>query len=891
MANSSMPPSLQVISADGDMIDAEISSDAGHSHNDIDIDIDLSGTPHGINDDIDYMMDDTDAQQEIHPQHVQPQIANDDNMIDEIEDIETPEEVMIDEITVPEDDAAIGSTLDSQNNPDAFFDEIDFDDNEPYKQHDISGEPSTAENLVETTSRHGATEQPALTDEAADSHQFTSGHHGRDESLTAAAAEENTGGSQQKDVKLPPLSSGHSPEKKSDEPVASPENLSSPAKAVSSNVAKPSEDETAPQPNPSALDNVGQTHVAGHASDGSHDKHGPSANAPVTYDDQTVENTYTDDAEDLRTAHYIPTIVVDFNDEQFSLFPPLTGDTQLQQYESFYSLIDDTQLASKNINELFAVLRINLGNSVAVDEELEFQVHDLGLNISEVCCYARKAHTQGLKPSQTCTECFNFSFEMICDLFHRLNYNDGESNAQPLFVTLIKKPRFSSRFLKLQDAADQGLGRSSIDFLQTSEEEWDTEQHEDVPYDEGQKEDEAQAVFEGSGESVFEDPTAPGDDSHDLNQGAESHDLSNLGHDGESQALENETQDVAYTQEQDFNFEDPAWENQATEGYDSVSERYDHAQLGSPVEAFEQAAPDETTAEGYAEEGDDLFDFGDVGEGDVEASSGSHTLGDDEADRSCQWSEILISDDGLGWLTWELDSDDKPAVDEAQTEPSEAAQLYTADENPEDEHLDSNDHHQEDTQSADFPDTEGSHFDSAENHTDDPRRDKAANNLDAEEFNDDSGVQDQQWHDFQADEFWEGEDGGDNPDGHPGAANVQEPDPRDDLGSPHDDGNYQATNDSGQHGEVRREGVTDDDDFLIDWSDNEEETKPSVAKPSTEPLPRSALRKRSYDGVDSDVEDPAQDQIPPKRTRVDTALQPDSFNSPARRTIESGPMN
>src|SRR5215469_10920760 len=163
-----------------------------------------------------------------------------------------------------------------------------------------------------------------------------------------------------------------------------------------------------------------------------------------------------------------------------------------------------------------------------------------------------KSSNPRLKLLQTCTDCFNFSFEMICDLFHRLNYNDGEQDAQPLFVSLIKKPRFSSRFLKLQEAADQGLGRSSIDFLQNSEEEWDTEQHEEGQYDDGQKEDEVQAGFETSGESVPEAPTTLGDDSKEVNQSAESQDPSNLDHDGESHTPEHETPGVTYSQEQDF---------------------------------------------------------------------------------------------------------------------------------------------------------------------------------------------------------------------------------------------------------------------------------------------------------------------------------------------------
>jgi len=474
---------------------------------------------------------------------------------------------------------------------------------------------------------------------------------------------------------------------------------------------------------------------------------------------------------------------------------------------------------------------------------------------------------------------------MICDLFHRLNYNDGEQDAQPLFVSLIKKPRFSSRFLKLQEAADQGLGRSNIDFLQNSEEEWDTEQHEEGQYDGGQKEDEVQAGFETSGESAPEDPTTLGDDSKEVNQSAESQDPSNLDHDGESHAPEHETQGVTYSQDQDF-FEDHTWEDQPTEPYHSVSKPHHQAQLGSPVEVFEQVPVGETTTEGYPDDGDDLFDFGEVGDGDLEASSGSHTLGNDEADRICQSSETLISD-GLGWLTWESDSDDKPTVDKAQTGPSEVTQLYVTDDSLEDKHHDSNHLDHFDTEAVDFLDTEGTHFHSAENQRDD----EAANNLDVEEFNDELDVQDQQWDDFQADESWEVEDVGSNPDHHPGAANIQEPDHQDDPGSSHDDGKYQSTNDPGQREEVNKEGVADDDDFLIDWSDNEEETKPSVAQTSTEPLSESTPKKRSYHDFDSDIEDPIQDHTPPKRTRLDLAQKPDSSKSTNHRSIESGPVN
>ena len=879
MASTSMPPSLQVTPADGDMIDAEISSDVGVSHNDFDIDIDLSGTPHEIHDDFDYMMDDTDTQQEIHQQHVQPQVANDDNMVDEIEDIGTAEEVMVDEITVPEDDALVGSPFESQkNNPDAFSDEIDFDDDEQRTQNDTSGEPNASEKLVDTN-QHEATEQPTLTNETTGSDQFATDHNGGDGSHIATAAKDNTSGSQRKDVGNTPISSWRSPEKKSNEPVASPENLSSPAKSISSNIAKPSEVETVSQPDSSALANVDTTHVAGYAPNNSHDEHKAATSTQVTYDELTTEETYTGDAEDLRSSHYISTIVVDFNDEQFSLFPPLTGDPQLQQYESYYSLIDDTQVASKNINELFATLRTTLGNSVTLEEELEFQVHELGLYISEVCCCSPKSSVPILKLLQTCTDCKDFSFEMICDLFHRLNYNDGEQDAQPLFVSLIKKPRFSSRFLKLQEAADQGIGRSSIDFLQNSEEEWDTEQHEEGQYDSGQKEDEIQAGFEPSEESLPEGPTTLGDDSKEANPKAESQDPSNSDHDEESHTPEHKTEGVTYSEEQDFDFEDHTWEIQPTEEYHSVSKRY-QSQL---VEVFEQVPAVKATTEGYPEEGDDLFDFGEVGDGDLEASSGSHTLGNDEVEQICQSSETLISF-GLGWLTWELDSGDKPTVDKAQTGSSEITQPHMANESLEDKHPDSSHLDQVDTQAADFLDTEGTHFHSAENQLDDLERDdEAANNLDTTEYHEEPEIQDQQWDDFQVDESWEIEDDGPNPVHH-----IQEPDHQDNLDPPHDDGNYQNTNDPGTHEEVHKEDIADDDDFLIDWSDNEEETKPSVTKTSTEPLSESTPRKRSYNDFDSDIEDPIQDHTPPKRTRLDLAQNPDSSGGTTNRSVESG---
>ena len=86
-----------------------------------------------------------------------------------------------------------------------------------------------------------------------------------------------------------------------------------------------------------------------------------------------------DEATSRESAHVHPVVVL-YQDNEISLFPPLDSD---DEHTNTYFLQNE-QIAGDSIKALFGALRSILGESISEQEELVLDINDLDLHISEV---------------------------------------------------------------------------------------------------------------------------------------------------------------------------------------------------------------------------------------------------------------------------------------------------------------------------------------------------------------------------------------------------------------------------------------------------------------------------------------------------------------------------
>lgn len=190
----------------------------------------------------------------------------------------------------------------------------------------------------------------------------------------------------------------------------------------------------------------------------------------LTHETQDVEEQQSTSTQSLH-----PVVVV-YNEEEISLFPPNDGDTS----GSFYFLQDE-ELAHGSIRSLLDACRQILGDTVQHEDELEIDVAELGLRLSE----------ESLDAAQ-CT------FAQVLDAYIQLHRNDGVENPGPLYVTLSTRTKFSARLEAIMKAVSDGKGMSDLPFPDYGAEE---EPYSDSP-------DHHQQEFESHAEESGQAPDA-----------------------------------------------------------------------------------------------------------------------------------------------------------------------------------------------------------------------------------------------------------------------------------------------------------------------------------------------------------------------------------------------
>ncbi|KAK2762224.1 hypothetical protein FQN54_001234 [Arachnomyces sp. PD_36] len=135
----------------------------------------------------------------------------------------------------------------------------------------------------------------------------------------------------------------------------------------------------------------------------------------------------------------LPPIKVLYQENEISLFPPREGDSS----EIFF--LQDEDLASESLSELFKACREVLGDHIGKGEELTLDIDTLNLHLNE-----ESRRTADL------------TLYEIVEVYIHLCHNDGVDEPEPLYIALGSKTNFLTKYSNLVTAADSGGGFSSL---------------------------------------------------------------------------------------------------------------------------------------------------------------------------------------------------------------------------------------------------------------------------------------------------------------------------------------------------------------------------------------------------------------------------------------------
>lgn len=135
-------------------------------------------------------------------------------------------------------------------------------------------------------------------------------------------------------------------------------------------------------------------------------------------------------------------VIVIYEDNEIYLFPPKNQDASNTYF------LEDESLAASSMKELFGACRTVLGQSINDDLELELDVAELGLTLSEDSPYSETSNL--------------ISF---LDLYLQLCRHDRIEAPGPLFVTLSTRNRYIACLTRLTDAVKEGKGLSQLHML------------------------------------------------------------------------------------------------------------------------------------------------------------------------------------------------------------------------------------------------------------------------------------------------------------------------------------------------------------------------------------------------------------------------------------------
>ncbi|GAB1217876.1 hypothetical protein ATERTT37_007119 [Aspergillus terreus] len=331
-------------------------------------------------------------------------------------------------------------------------------------------------------------------------------------------------------------------------------------------------------------------------------------------------------------------VKVYYQDNEISLFPPQEGDSS----ETFF--LEDEGLAYEPLGKLFASCREVLRDHVGENEVLVMDVDSLNIQLTEDSMHISKV-----------------TLHQIVDLYLRLCHNDGVDEPEALYLTLSTRLTIAAEVSDLTLAASEGKGLSQIHS-------WDGYQEADAetgnaggqtprdPHDEAFPVGEDQQSTTGSGveaqtETVQHEETADQDEKdHGLEQNVSlgRHTDSGLGiqDNGPPQARlnGNESQEPQETEEPEH--EDESYDIRDGEGPEDPS--YDSEEQHTESTATITQLPATELAEGQnPEEDDDVAGEDHIVPGADDETYDPDFVGDDYVDEYQRHDDERDDNDGL----------------------------------------------------------------------------------------------------------------------------------------------------------------------------------------------------------------------------------------------------
>ncbi|TGZ78970.1 hypothetical protein EX30DRAFT_397478 [Ascodesmis nigricans] len=160
----------------------------------------------------------------------------------------------------------------------------------------------------------------------------------------------------------------------------------------------------------------------------------------------THEESVASSDDDVDNYNYPPPVIVNYEDNQVSLFCPPSIWSEDDAFAAYQDLpkdyfLEHAELCDGNLIEVFARLRGVLGESVGKDDELVMHIGKLGMTIGE--------HNGA---------CHSFSLRQILDTYSALCRRDGLEVAYPLEMDLYPQPSFSGFMNLMTTMLEEGMG-------------------------------------------------------------------------------------------------------------------------------------------------------------------------------------------------------------------------------------------------------------------------------------------------------------------------------------------------------------------------------------------------------------------------------------------------
>ncbi|RSL44182.1 hypothetical protein CEP53_011347 [Fusarium sp. AF-6] len=162
------------------------------------------------------------------------------------------------------------------------------------------------------------------------------------------------------------------------------------------------------------------------------DEHPEGETVDLEHDDHST----TGDDSAAKPETEFPTITVQYKGDEFPLFSATS--------DGFFT---DTSILDETLEKLLAGLRSELENEIAEDDELVFQVDELGLELAE--------STQGELMT-------NVTFRQIVEIFDLLVKNQDPDGSKTLYTYLFTKPNTEKRLESLIESAAAGKGLDEV---------------------------------------------------------------------------------------------------------------------------------------------------------------------------------------------------------------------------------------------------------------------------------------------------------------------------------------------------------------------------------------------------------------------------------------------